>query len=120
MPPIGNWQHFALARVAARRTEFRVAAFTLFMLANLSSTADGRGGFTRTIHGLPIISKGTIFPALCRLVTLGTISSRCILRSSDAIIDRRSADLQAACIRSMLPAALAIAWCSADISTNWS
>ena len=44
MFPIGSWQHFVSVWVTARRTEFSVAAFTLLILANLSSTADARGG----------------------------------------------------------------------------
>lgn len=31
MSPIGNWQHFVLVWVTARRTEFSVAAFTLLI-----------------------------------------------------------------------------------------
>ena len=60
MSPIGNWQHFVLVWVTARRREFSVAAFTLLILANLSSTANARGGLhmedpwaSDHIEGLP-------------------------------------------------------------------
>ncbi len=60
MSSIRNWQHFVLVWVTARRTEFSVVAFTLLMLANLSSTANARGGLhtedpwaSYHIEGLP-------------------------------------------------------------------